>query len=40
MANGKQICIGKVEIERSRRGVEDKPMSCKSGVAGLIPGFF
>ena len=22
-----------------RRGVGDKPMSCKPGVAGLIPGF-
>ena len=24
---------------RSRRGVGDKPMSCKPGVAGSIPGF-
>ena len=23
----------------SRRGVGDKPMSCKPGVAGSIPGF-
>ena len=24
---------------RGRRGVGDKPMSCKQGVAGSIPGF-
>ena len=26
-------------IRRSRGGVGDKPMSCKPGVAGSIPGF-
>ena len=26
-------------IVLSRRGVGDKPMSCKPGVAGSIPGF-
>ena len=25
--------------KRSRLGVEDKPMLCKQGVAGSIPGF-
>ena len=25
--------------KRSRRGVGDKPVSCKPGVAGSIPGF-
>ena len=26
-------------MNRSRRGVRDKPMPCKPGVAGSIPGF-
>ena len=29
-----------VIINQNRRGVGDKPMSCKPGVAGSIPGFF
>ena len=34
-----KLMIGGPTHGRSRRGVRDKPMSCKPGVAGSIPGF-
>ena len=38
---GLRFCAfyGVLIIKRRRRGVGDKPMSCKPGVAGSIPGF-
>ena len=38
IANGSAV-VSHPLVAMSRRGVGDKPMPCKPGIAGSIPGF-